>query len=118
MRMAKVAIGGGRWQKEVRGYVKHFFWVKSIEEQLDSITNWDGGCGELYLCDEVSDFLWNEQLQREHEDRHGNFEAVESNVGGAVSCCIRAGFDVAVGMSARSMSYQMIRPCGCEGEMP
>ena len=48
-----------------------------------------------YLCDALSDYLFDERLEIEEEDEHGNCTLVETPLGNAVGCCLRAACDVA-----------------------
>lgn len=97
MRMASVAIRGGRWQKELREHLTECFGMFECE----TIKSWDHSGGrQLPVCDKVSDYLWENQLQREKEYRNGNIEIIEGKMVVAIQCCLRAGLDVAVEPSA------------------
>ena len=147
MRMAVVAIGGARWQKELRRHLEECFSMFDCENfgiPFETIESWDhsgpftnrrrqyhktycscdgkrfknngvalSDCEEchgsgvhydfetgLLVCDKVSGYLWDKRLEREKEDRHGNCEIVESKIGVAIRCCLRAGLDIAVEPSA------------------
>lgn len=67
---------------------------------LEGILDWDGNRGSVYVGDELSDYLWNNRYEFDSKDgsRLGNF-------GNMLSCCIRAGFDVAVAPSAGVIGF-------------
>lgn len=147
LRMSVVAIGGARWQRELRRHLEECFAMFDCDNfgcPFETIKDWyrsgpypDGrresrksycicngerfmnqsrpleSCKECHgtglhydfvtgglVCDRVSEYLWDERLEREKEDRHGNTEIVETKLGTAISCCLRAGLDVAVSPSA------------------
>lgn len=58
---------------------------------LDEVCDWDGDKGSVYVCDEMSDFLW--------ENRY-EFNRGKGRFGTMLSACVRAGFDMAVCPSA------------------
>jgi hypothetical protein len=123
LRMVPVAIGGGRWVKELKEHVKEVL-CKLDDEAYEChwgyIENWDhktrlpdddGTCGfawndhRMILGDFISEYLWDNDLEREKEDRRGNIEIVESKMGVALSCCIRAACDVAVSPSGGVLGF-------------
>lgn len=67
---------------------------------LADIEDWDGSLGECYVCDELSDFLWDRRYEYER-----NGEIQTGRFGNTLSCCIRAGFDMAVERSAGVLGY-------------
>lgn len=71
---------------------------------LDQIKDWDGNGGGCYVCDELSTFLWDNRYEFERE-RNGGCEVARGRFGTALSCCIRAGFDMAVAPSGGVVGY-------------
>lgn len=105
LRMVPVAIGGGRWRKVLRSHVGevlsrlacvnfsiHYSTIKSWDQHM-AVPGDDGTCGFAWahhprlLCDLVSEYCFDERLERDHEDRHGNVTQVDTAVGAALSCC-------------------------------
>jgi hypothetical protein len=123
LRMVPVAIGGGRWRKELRGHVTEI--LCQLDDgafacHWDHIVDWDnntrlpdddGTCGfawndgRMLLCDFMSEYCWDTNLEREKTDRHGNCEVVETKMEIALRCCIRAACDVAVAPSAGVLGF-------------
>lgn len=112
LRMVPQSIGGKRWQNVVRGHVKEILYRMSIENygfHYRHIEDWDNAeynpekdqYGHSHLladlpCDHLSTYCWENDLQKEREDRRGNCSVVNTKVGIALRCCIRAAMDVAV----------------------
>lgn len=71
---------------------------------LDQINDWDGNVGRCHVCDELSDYLWDNRYEFERE-RKGWVDVVQGKFGNTLSCCIRAGFDMAVAPSAGVLGY-------------
>lgn len=123
LRMTPTAIRGGRWQKELRDHVLEVLSRLDCENfgiHYSTITNWDhhepipgddGTCGFAWshpralLCDFMSEYCWDHNLKKEKEDRKGNCEVVDSKMGIALRCCIRAACDVAVAPSAGVLGW-------------
>jgi len=112
LRMATVAIGGARWQAEVRAHVSELTYRLSQPNwcHYSTIRDYctpeptpgdDGTVGfalrhpRPILCDAVADYLWNHRLLYEKEFADGSCEIIESKRANAIECCIRAGCDLA-----------------------
>ena len=76
--------------------VKDF--IDRYRTDFGGIDNWDGGGpGSIYLCDDLSSWLWDHYHSRE-DGEQTRFEM-------QVSCCVRAGFDQAVYPSAGVVGF-------------
>lgn len=91
-------------RKRLIAEIKEFIATVTYNFDLDQIEDWDGNRGECYVCDELSDFLWNNRYEFERE-RKGWTDVVQGKFGNTLSCCIRAGFDMAVAPSAGVIGY-------------
>ena len=123
IRMTVVSIGGKRWQKVVRGHVEEILSRMDCPNfgfEYQRIQNWDnarqGPDLDMYghkvrhcmlPCDFMSDYLYDHGLEREHESRSGHCESVQTKVGSAVSCCIRAAMDIAVHPSGGVVGFSV-----------
>lgn len=72
--------------------------ISDYEHRKDEVEDWDGNKGEVYLCDEIDEFL--DLVCHRHADpfKETRFES-------QISCCVRAGFDVAVEPSAGVVGF-------------
>lgn len=122
-RMVPVAIGSNRWRKVLAGHVEEVLaridcenfgihWRHIVDwDNKTKLPDDDGTCGfacsddRYLLCDFMSVYCWDNDLEREKEDRQGNCEVVETKVGTALRCCIRAACDVAVAPSAGVLGF-------------
>lgn len=98
--------------------------VKSVADAVDwiacngieDIEDWDGSKGKVYVCDRMSDWLYDNGHSHYHrvtDEEKGNKFANQ------VSCCVRAGFDLAVAPSAGVVGFDvgdLRRACG--GRIP
>ena len=72
--------------------IRHILWI--LEDQIPDISSWDGpGC---YVCDEVDRILYDHGHNDERHFSNGNVDQREHRFINQVSCCIRAGLDVAL----------------------
>jgi hypothetical protein len=81
-------------RKRVRGHVAAIIDIAvwdGLKENPGCLDDWDQG--PVYLCDVVSDYLWENGL----EDERGEYP---SRTGAAVTACVRAGIDLASKPSA------------------
>lgn len=112
LRMAPVAIKGGRWRKTARAHIAeilarlndphyscHFPHTINWEDNTP-LPNDDGSL----LCDFVSEYCWDNRLYREHPSA-SRCDILESKVAIAVTCCIRAACDVATEPSAGVVGF-------------
>jgi hypothetical protein len=74
-------------------------WIVDSHD-LDAIKDWDGCDGSAYVCDDMSDFMWERryEMERRGEMRYGRF-------GNMVGMCVRAGFDLAVAPSVGVLGF-------------
>lgn len=74
-------------------------WIVARHELAD-IKDWDGGQGSAYVCDDMSDYMWDHRYEtaRHGEMHYGRF-------GTLVGMCVRAGFDLAVVPSAGVLGF-------------
>lgn len=118
VRMVPTAINGGRWRKELRDHVGEILYRlndNAFACHWSHIVDWDnntplpdddGTCGFAWsdgrylLCDFINEYCWDNRLEKEKEDRYGNCEVIDTKMGIALRCCIRAACDVAVAPSA------------------
>jgi hypothetical protein len=102
-----------RRNKRVEALVHDF--IEDKRRWMAHIHGWDGdtceGCSHalggqgprpIYICDELSTFLWDYGLERERK-RDG--ETYRTPTGTAVACCVRAAIDVAIKPSAGVVGY-------------
>lgn len=113
LRMVPIAIGGTRWKAVLRDHVREILYRMNCENfsiHYSHVVNWDhntrlpgddGTCGfalddaRSLLCDYVSGYCFDHGLEREVEDRHGNCRLVDTKIGIALHCCLRAACDFA-----------------------
>lgn len=123
LRMTRIAIGGGRWQKVVREHVSEILyrmdsesfschWSHTVDwDNKTRLPDDDGTCGFAWndgrslLCDFMSNYCWDNELEIEKEDRRGNFRQIDTKVGIALRCCIRAAVDTASKPSAGVVGF-------------
>lgn len=74
--------------------------IDIMEQVWQDIEDWDGNKGSIHLCDELDDYLYDNQYLRGDEHRENLFAT-------QVSCCVRAGFDVAVAPSAGVLGFNV-----------
>lgn len=81
---------------------------------IEDVNSWDQG--PTYVCDNVSQFLWDRYEMdgpkgrfrlRNEEARRNAEERWMGKWGGAVSCCIRAGLDMVAEPSMGVLGYTM-----------
>lgn len=122
-RMVAVAIGGARWQRQLRSHLEELFARFECENwgiHYRTIADWDthepipGDDGTFgfarshhqpIIGDFVDEYCFDNGLVKEKEDRHGNCEQVDSRTAIALRCCVRAGLDIAVAPSAGVMGF-------------
>lgn len=83
---------------------------------IEEIKDWDGNEGEVYVCDRMSDW--------EYDNGHRHYRTSDDAERGnkfanQVSCCVRAAFDLAVKPSAGVVGFDvgdLRRACG--GRIP
>ena len=81
-------------KKKIREYVSWF--ISNQDWHMDQIKSWDNG--PVYVCDELSTFLWDQfHIDRPEQSKFEN----------QISCCVRAGFDVAVAPSAGVVGFDV-----------
>ena len=71
---------------------------------IEEIEDWDGNKGEVYVCDRMSDWLYDNGHQHYYRDtsrERGNKFANQ------IGCCVRAGFDLAVAPSAGVIAFNV-----------
>lgn len=78
---------------------------------LETVDDWDsyirlpsGGYYES-ASTRVDQWMWDNNYEREVEDRKGNCEVVCGRFATMIACCVRAGFDVAVAPSCGVLGY-------------
>lgn len=110
LRMTNVAIGN-RWRKVVRDHVEAVIDCR-MEWCMDKIIDWDNGVFDPEYRrywegggDIVSNYLWDHNLEREKERRDGSVEVVDTGIGIAVSCCVRAAMDMATEPSGGVLGF-------------
>lgn len=74
-------------------------WIVARHD-LSEIRDWDGNEGSAYVCDDMSDYMWENryEMERGGEMHYGRF-------GNAIGMCVRAGFDLAVAPSAGVVGF-------------
>jgi len=81
--------------------VRHILWI--LENDVPEIASWDGpGC---YVGDEVDRILYDRGHNSERQYSNGNVDQREHRFINQVSCCIRAGLDVALTPSAGVLGW-------------
>lgn len=83
------------------GVVNTFILGIIDEYPLGEIQDWDGQQGSVYVCDELTEFL------DRHDYTHGDKKGMtrETRFANMVSCCVRAGFDLAIKQSAGVLGF-------------
>jgi len=88
-------------QKKLLIEIEYFIDLLITNFPFEDICDWDGNKGKCYVCDEMSDYLWdNRYIQPGKKGEPGTF-------GCMLSACIRAGFDVAVEPSAGVVGFTL-----------
>lgn len=110
LRMTNVAIGN-RWRKVVREHVEAVIDCR-MEWCMEHIIDWDNGARDPETRrywegggDIVRSYLWDHNLELEKERRDGSVEVVDTGIGIAVSCCVRAGMDMATEPSGGVLGF-------------
>ena len=110
LRMTNV-VGGNRWRKVVRIHVENILSCR-MEWCMEHIIDWDNGARYPETRqrwrgggDIVREYLWDNQLELEKERRGGSVDVVDTGIGIAVSCCIRAGMDFATTPSGGVLGF-------------
>lgn len=102
-----------RREKLLRAVEGCLDWIVGSHE-LSEIRDWDGNEGSAYVCDDLSDYMWEYryEMERGGEIHRGRF-------GDMLSACVRAGFDVAVSPSLGVIGFTAgdLRDA-CGGETP
>lgn len=81
--------------------IRRILWI--LEDSVSEIESWDGpGC---YVCDEVDRLLYDSGHNNERHFANGRVEIREHRFISQVSCCIRAGLDVALTPSAGVLGW-------------
>lgn len=81
--------------------IRQIIWI--LENDAADIVSWDGpGC---YVGDEVSRLLYDAGHNDERQFKNGNVEQIEHRFINQVTCCIRAGLDVALTPSAGVLGW-------------
>ncbi len=91
-----------------KAYSCHWSDIKNWDHNIP-LPDYDGKLSYgLYmpcLADFIDDYLWDNGLAKEKTGRRGCCELIRSQMGEAVSCCIRAACDVAVAPSAGVLGW-------------
>lgn len=93
-----------RRQKKLLAEIENFIDSITYCHELKDICDWDGNKGTVYVCDELSSYLWENRYEFDRE-RKGWCEPVLGRFGQMLSACVRAGFDVAVCPSAGVIGF-------------
>ncbi len=74
-------------------------WIVARHDLAD-IKDWDGNQGSAYVCDDMSDYMWEHkyEMERRGEIHYGRF-------GNLIGMCVRAGFVLAVAPSAGVLGF-------------
>lgn len=115
LRMVEVCSLKGRWRKELTGHVREILAELSQEIygfHYSRIKSWDepeeaDGQSPQSLCDFMDDYCLEEGLEKIKEYRNGNTDLVQTKVGCALMCCIRAGCDVATNSQVGVLGYSV-----------
>lgn len=100
MRMAKRAIlCTERRRERILTEIKSYFRSRIRCRDWPEMEDWDGNTGNCCVCDQINEFFgeylyWNEKKQ----DIGGKFF-------NQITCCLRAGFDLAVNPSAGVIGF-------------
>ena len=81
-------------KKQLQEYV--FWFISNQDWHMGRIESWDNG--PVYVCDELDTFLW---------DQFHNDRPEQTKFENQISCCVRAGFDVAVAPSAGVVGFDV-----------
>ena len=101
MRMAKTVYHHCTSQRQTKilENINNFFGEREFQDDYKQYTDWDGNGDDEILSSEVDEFFaghrhWNPKTETAHEGFYNQ-----------VSCCIRAGFDIAVNQSAGVVGF-------------
>ncbi|HIH2744846.1 TPA: hypothetical protein ACYLN4_000512 [Burkholderia lata] len=89
-------------RNKVETAVKNFILNMESWHELNDIRSWDGHPGKVYICDEMSNYLFDNRW--EFDGKHGTRD---TRFGTMVACCVRAGFDIAVEPSAGVLGFNV-----------
>ena len=85
-------------KQKISGAVQDF--LTSMKQFQDEVSDWDGEGSGLCVGDELESFLEERGLFHEDPDKYHRFA-------NQVSCCVRAGFDVAISPSAGVVGFDV-----------
>lgn len=105
VRMAKHAYPNATEARQAKivEAVKWLLWI--FEGSYKNIIGWDYSANnDEYICDRISRLMYDRGWERSTQDRHGSFDTKFSN---QVSCCVRAGLDLAAEPSAGVVGFDV-----------
>jgi hypothetical protein len=120
-----------RWTETSKGMAKNLFptitearrkrLIIEVEDFIDyvcsfyplqDIQDWDGNLGSVYVCDELDDYLYRNgfrHFNNRFDPYHKSKVEVEreTRFANLISCCVRAGFDLAVKQSGGVLGFSV-----------
>lgn len=101
IRMAKYCYPKAtkRRREKILEEVRSYFYWRRFQKDWCEIMDWDGNGDEYYLGDQVDDFF------SEHEHWNRKEEIYTGRFHTQITCCIRAGFDIAVKQSGGVLGF-------------
>jgi hypothetical protein len=100
MRMAKRAIPCTERRRErILTEIKSYFRSRIQHRDWPEMEDWDGNAGNCCVCDQINEFF----------DGYLHWNKKKQEIGGKffnqITCCLRAGFDLAVSPSAGVIGF-------------
>jgi len=86
-------------QEKIIKNVKDYFSEREFQDDWDGINDWDGNGDDYFLGDDVNDYF---DIYRHWNSKTGEYEGKFLN---QITCCIRAGFDMAVKQSGGVVGF-------------
>jgi len=86
-------------QEKIIGNVNDYFSEREFQNDWDGISDWDGNGDDFFLSEDVDDFFGK---YRHWNRRTGEYEG---KLHTQITCCIRAGFDIAVKQSGGVVGF-------------